>query len=292
MSKLRKRMIKLMELKNLSKNTMRGYLSAITSLAKHYKMPPDKISYEMVEDYFLYLKNYKSLSSSSLHSYAGRFKYFYNTVLGNEPPLNLSYKKRRKKLPVVLTKQEVWRIIKALKNLKHRLMLMTAYSGGLRASEVLHLKVKHIKSKRMLILVEDGKGGKDRYTLLSERLLHELRIYYKKYRPKEFLFPASEKKDKALRYESFRLVFEKARKKAGINKGPTLHCLRHSFATHLLESGYDIRKIQVLLGHRSLSTTMIYLHVSRKTLSNIKSPLDLIHPDIHNKGGGNHDTDK
>jgi site-specific recombinase XerD len=124
-------------------------------------------------------------------------------------------------------------------------------------------------------LVEDGKGNKDRYTLLSERLLKELRHYYRTFRPKTYLFPSSYKDKDELCYETVRSIYEKARKKAGIKKGPGLHTLRHSFATHLLEAGYDIRKIQILLGHKSLSTTMIYLHVSRKTLSKIKSPLDL-----------------
>jgi len=285
MSELRKKLIKEMELRNLAPNTKRGYLMSITALSNHYQMPPNKITYEMVEDFLIYLKNDKALAPDTLRTYVGRFKFFYNTVLGNEPPLKLSFKKRRRKLPVVLSHEEAWRLVNAPKNLKHRVMLMTAYSGGFRAGEVLHLKVEHINSKRMLIMVEDGKGGKDRYTLLSERLLAELRIYYKKYQPKTFLFPAS-KQDKPLSYETFRQAFEKARKKAGVKKGPCLHCLRHSFATHLLEAGYDIRKIQVLLGHRSLTTTMIYLHVSRKTLSNIKSPLDLINPD---KGGNDHD---
>jgi integrase/recombinase XerD len=291
MTELREKTIRVMELRNLSANTMKSYLASITTLTKHYLVPPDKITHEMVEDFLLYLKNERSFASSTLHTYAGRFKFFYNTVLENDPPLELSFKIRRRKLPVALSQEEVWRIINAPKNLKHRIMLMTAYSGGFRASEVIHLKVEHIKSKRMLIMVEDGKGGKDRYTLLSERLLKELRIYYKAYQPKTFLFPAPKNKDKNLCYESFRSIFEKARKKSGISKGATLHCLRHSFATHLLEAGYDIRKIQVLLGHRSLSSTMIYLHVSRKTLSNIKSPLDLINPDM-NKGGNSHDTDK
>jgi len=285
MSKLRENMIRAMELRNLAPNTKRGYLTSITALANHYQTPPDKITYEMVEDFLLYLKNDKALAPSTLRTYAERFKFFYNTVLGNESPLELFFKKRRKKLPVVLSQDEVFRLVHAPNNLKHRAMLMTAYSGGLRASEVLHLKVDHINSKRMLIMVEDGKGGKDRYTLLSERLLAELRLYYKKYRPKTLLFPAS-KKERPLSYETFRTLFENARKKAGIKKGPGLHSLRHSFATHLLEAGYDIRKIQVLLGHRSLSTTMIYLHVSRQTLSNIRSPLDLINPD---KGGDTHD---
>ncbi len=250
-------------------------------------MPPDTINQGMIEDFLIYLKNGRALEQNTLRTYAARYRFFYNEVLGSDPPFTLSFKNRRRKLPVVLSQEEVWSLVNASNNLKHRMMLMTAYSGGFRASEVLHLKVKHIKSKRMFILIEDGKGGKDRYTLLSERLLAELRVYYKKYNPETFLFPAPKNKDKPLCYETFRSIFENARKKAGIRKDSSLHCLRHSFATHLLEAGYDIRKIQVLLGHRSLSTTMIYLHVSRKTLSNIKSPLDLIN--VQDKGGQNND---
>ena len=130
----------------------------------------------------------------------------------------------------------------------------------------------------MLIKVENGKGGKDRYSLLSKTLLVELRNYYRKHRPKTYLFPSSFKKNtvKTLSYEAVRCIYEKARKKAGVKNGSGIHTLRHSFATHLLEAGYDIRKIQVLMGHTKLSTTMIYLHVSRKTLSKISSPMDLI----------------
>jgi len=287
MSKLRDKMIKTMELKNLAPNTQKGYLASITTLSKHYQMPPDKITQEMVEDFLIYLKNGRTLEQNTLRTYAARYRFFYNEILGSNPPFTLSFKNRRRKLPVVLSREEVWRLVNALKNPKHRMMLMTAYSGGFRASEVLHLKVENIKSKRMLILIEDGKGGRDRYTLLSERLLAELRVYYEQYKPKTFLFPASKNKDKPLCYETFRSIFENAGRKAGIRKDAGLHCLRHSFATHLLEAGYDIRKIQVLLGHRSLSTTMIYLHVSRKTLSNIKSPLDLIN--VQDKGGRNND---
>ncbi|MCP3895304.1 MAG: tyrosine-type recombinase/integrase, partial [Bacteroides sp.] len=143
------------------------------------------------------------------------------------------------------------------------------------------LSVEDIDSKRMLIKI-NGKGGKERYTLLSERLLKELRDYYRAYRPDTLLFPASQT-GRTLCYETIRSVYEKARKIAGIKKGAGLHVLRHSFATHLLEAGYDIRKIQVLMGHRSLSTTIIYLHVSRQTLSKIKSPLDLFDPDNETK---------
>jgi site-specific recombinase XerD len=174
--------------------------------------------------------------------------------------------------------EQVWKLICTPKNLKHRLVLMTTYSAGLRASEVIALKPEHIDSERMLIKVEDGKGRKDRYTLLSVKLLAELRQYYRKHRPEVYLFPSTYKgrKNSPLVYESIRSVYEEARNKAGIKKGEGLHTLRHSFATHLLEAGYDIRKIQVLMGHTRLSTTMIYLHVSRETLSKIPSPLDLI----------------
>jgi site-specific recombinase XerD len=162
---------------------------------------------------------------------------------------------------------------------------MTTYSAGLRASEVAALKPEHIDSKRMLIKVVNGKGGKQRYTILSSRLLMELRHYYKTCKPQTYLFPSSynHRKNQALTYTSVRSIYEKARKKAGIKKGAGIHTLRHSFATHLLEAGYDIRKIQVLMGHRRLSTTMIYLHVSRKTLSKIPSPLDLFDPQIAGK---------
>lgn len=289
MTELRQKMTREMDLRNWAPSTKKAYLKTITGLANHYNTPPDIISHEMVEDYMLYLIKDKKLGPSTLQSYASRFKFFYNEFLGNKPPLELPYKKRSKSLPVVLSPEEVWNIINAPENLKHRLLLLTVYSGGFRANEVLQLKAQNIDSKRMLIKIEKGKGGKDRYTLLSNLLLIELRQYYKEYQPEPFLFPTSGKQNRPLSYESLRLIFDKARQKAGIRKGPTLHCLRHSFATHLLEAGYDIRKIQVLLGHQSLSTTMIYLHVSRKTLSNIQSPLDLIHQKICNKGEVNND---
>ncbi len=286
MSELRKKMIKAMELRNLSKNTQRSYLAAVSGLAKHYKKSPDKISKDMIEDYLLYLKNGKKNAPNSVGSVVSGLRFFYNNVLSDEKNAPDYSDRKTRKLPTVLTQEEVWHIINATDNMKHRLLLMTTYSAGLRASEVAVLKVKDIESKRMLIKVEDGKGGKDRYTLLSVRLLKELRHYYRTCQPKTYLFPSSYKGREILCYESIRNIYEKARKKVGIKKGPGLHTLRHSFATHLLEAGYDIRKIQVLMGHKSLSTTMIYLHVSRKTLSKIKSPLDLFNPEDTAKNDG------
>jgi site-specific recombinase XerD len=293
MTELRKKMIKQMQLRNLSPNTQRAYLSGVSGLAKHYGISPDQISKQMIEDYILYLKNDKGLAPNSVGGVITALRFFCKSVLGVEKVLNFSVKRTRRKLPTVLTQKKIWNIITAPKNLKHQLILMTTYSGGLRASEVAALKPEYIDSERMLIKVE-GKGGKQRYTLLSEKLLPKLRHYYKTNQPKTYLFPSSfkEKKDQPLSYETIRAIYENARKKAGVKRGVGIHTLRHSFATHLLEAGYDIRKIQVLMGHKSLSTTMIYLHVSRKTLSNIKSPLDLFDPDdAKDKREDNDDTD-
>ena len=275
MTQLRCEMSKLMQLRDLSVNTQKSYLRGVSGLARHYNMSPDKISKSMVEDYLLYLKNVKKQASNGVGTVVSGLKFFYRYVLSNEENAPNYAQRSTRKLPVVLTLEEASRIVNAPENSKHRLMLKTTYSAGLRASEVITLKPGDIESDRMLIKVEGGKGKKDRYTLLSVKLLEELRHYYKTFRPKTYLFPSSYKKDQPLCYETLRSVYEKARKKAGVNKGPGLHTLRHAFATHLLEAGYDIRKIQVLMGHKSLSTTMIYLHVSKETLSNIKSPLDL-----------------
>ena len=291
MTELRQKMIRAMELKNLSHHTQRSYLAAVTGLAKHYNQSPDKITKEMIDDYLLYLKNEKGNTPNSCGSVLTGLRFFYKNVMKKEITVDYSIRKTSRKLPTVLAMEEVFKIICAPENLKHRLILMTTYSAGLRASEVRKLKPEHIESKRMLIKVEDGKGGKDRYTLLSKKLLIELRSYYKKYRPKTYLFPSSfkKRKDQPLSYESIRSVYEKARKKAGVKKGEGLHTLRHSFATHLLEAGYDIRKIQVLMGHARLTTTIIYLHVSRETLSKIPSPLDLIDTKHAGKEDSTHD---
>jgi len=278
MTQLREQMIRAMELKNFSKHTQKSYLAAVTGLAKHYGQSPDTISQEMVDDYLLYLKNVKGRAPAGCGMVLTGLRFFFNVVLEKEFSFDYSVRKIPRKLPTVLSMEQVWKIINAPKNLKHRLILMTTYSAGLRVSETIALKPEHIDSERMLIKVVNGKGRKDRYTMLSPKLLEELRIYYRKYRPEGYLFPSQYKKSESrpLSYESIRLTYENARKKAGVKKGEGIHTLRHSFATHLLEEGFDIRKIQVLMGHTKLTTTMIYLHVSRETLSKIPSPLDLI----------------
>ena len=278
MTPLRQRMIRAMDLKHLSNHTRRAYLAAVTGLARHYQQSPKTITKEMVEDYLLYLKNEKGNAPASCCIVLTGLRFFYKHVLDQQISVGFSLPKTPRKLPTVLTKQQVWKIICTPGNLKHRLILMTTYSAGLRVGEARRLKPEHIDSQRMLIKVVDGKGRKDRYTMLSKKLLVELRHYYKACRPQTYLFPSSFKKnkDQPLSYEAVRSIYEKARKKVGVKNGEGLHALRHSFATHLLEAGYDIRKIQVLLGHSRLSTTMIYLHVSREALSKVPSPLDLI----------------
>jgi integrase/recombinase XerD len=287
MTPLRKKMIRAMELRSLSHHTQRAYLQAVNGLAKHYGQSPDKLTKEMVEDYLLYLRNDRGRAPGGCSIVLTGLRFFYNHVAPEKVPIDYSGRKTAWRLPTVLTQEDIWAIINAPDNLKHRLILMTTYSAGLRASEVAALKPEHIDSKRMLIKVEQGKGGKDRYTLLSRKLLTELRHYYKSFEPKTYLFPSNHTGE-SLCYASIRLIYEKARNKAGITKGSGVHTLRHSFATHLLEAGYDIRRIQVVMGHRRLSTTMIYLHVSRKTLSKIPSPLDLFDPD---SAGKEDDTD-
>jgi site-specific recombinase XerD len=271
-------MIKAMELNNLAKNTQRCYLAAVTGIARHYQQSPDTLTQQMIEDYLLYLRNTKGNAPESCAFVAAGLRFFYKHVADKEIPFLYRIRKKAKKLPNVLTQEEVWDLINAPTNLKHRLILMSAYSAGLRACEVAALKSQHIDSKRMLIKVEKGKGNQQRYSILSVKLLQELRGYYETCQPQTYLFPSSyiHKKKQPLSYTAVRMIYAKARKKAGITNGAGIHTLRHSFATHLLEAGYDIRRIQVLLGHRRLSTTMIYLHVSRKTLSLIPSPLDLL----------------
>jgi site-specific recombinase XerD len=286
MTPLREKMVRVMDLRNLAHETQQNYLYSVTGLARYHHQSPDKLTKEMIEDYLLHLKKDKQITEDSIGVIVSGIRFFYNRVL--EKPIQITYKyKTNRKLPSVLTQEEVWRLVNTPKNVKHRMVLMTTYSAGLRASETLKLKPEDIDSKRMLIKVKFGKGGKERYTTLSKKLLKELRQYYKVVKPETWLFPSSFKPQRKqhLSYSTAYSIYEDARKKAGIKSGSGLHSLRHSFATHLLENGHDIRRIQVLMGHARLSTTMIYLHVSRETLTKIPSPLDILEKKHAKKGG-------
>ena len=230
MTELRQKMIRAMELENLSDNTQRRYLAAVTGLAKHYHQSPDQLTKEMIEDYLLYLKNDKANAPNSCASTLSGLRFFLQPRY-HEQKILIEYSLSRKvqNLPTVLPQEDIWSIINATDNLKHRLILMTTYSAGLRSCEVRILKPENIESKKMLIKVEKGKGGKQRYTLLAKRLLPELRQYYKKCRPKTYLFTSSykHKKHQPLSYGSVRGIYENARKKAGVKDGAGIHTLRH-----------------------------------------------------------------
>jgi site-specific recombinase XerD len=184
-------------------------------------------------------------------------------------------RKHTGKLPEIYSREELGRLFEAASDLQHRVFLMTTYAAGLRLSEARHLKPVHIHSERMLIRVEQGKGQKDRYTLLSPQLLEHLRRYWKERRPGEWLFPNQKRTGPVLRGTAQK-AFYSAKRRAGLKRGRGIHTLRHSFATHLLEAGVDLRSIQLLLGHKSLQTTSLYLHVTEKKLTELRSPFDLL----------------
>jgi integrase/recombinase XerD len=273
MSELRNQMIRAMELKDFSTKTQQAYLGAVKGLAKFYGKSPDLLNQQEVEDYLLDLKHSGKSASTRNVAICG-LRFLYEKVLDSQD-ISLSFPTRKKPkiLPEVLSTNEVASIIDAPDNIKHRVILMTAYSAGLRLSEIANLKIEHINSARMQIRVDQGKGRKDRDTLLSKRLVEELRVYYKAYRPDSWLF-YSTKRHIAMNISTIQRVYQSAKKKAGVKRGRGIHTLRHCFATHLLEAGCDLRTIQCLMGHRSLSTTMVYLHVSNISLCNVTSPLD------------------
>ena len=192
--------------------------------------------------------------------------------------LNLPPRKDRKRLPQVLSVEELQRLFRAMRRPKHRVLLMTTYSAGLRVSEVVRLQPRDIESDRMLIRVHQGKGKKDRYTLLSSRLLIELRAYWKIRRPPQWLFPGRDL-SQPMAVRTAQQIYMTAKAKANLQRGAGIHTLRHCFATHLLEAGVDPRTIQVLMGHRSIQTTMRYLQITRAHLGNVHSPFDLLHFD-------------
>jgi integrase/recombinase XerD len=261
-------------IKRYSRNTAKTYLGCFREFINFY---PDKdlsaIEEEDIKRYLLYLVEEKKISSSYQNQMINAIKFYYEQVLGGERKFYyIDRPFKEQKLPTVLNVEEVQKIIGSIENLKHKCMILTLYSGGLRISELLNLKIADIDSERMLIHIRNAKGQKDRMTLLSEKLLVYLREYVKVYRPKQYLFEGHMGGIYSAR--SVQEVFSGACKKAQIQKRATLHTLRHSFATHLLEAGTDLRYIQSLLGHASSKTTEIYTHITRKGMEHIKSPLD------------------
>jgi site-specific recombinase XerD len=278
MGKLKENMIKDMELRGFSPRTKETYVDWVWRLSKHNGKSPDLLGDEEIRDFLHYLLKERKSKQSTVNQAYSAFRFFYKISLGREwNEEKTPRSKQPKKLPVVLSMEEIEKIFKNTNNLKHKAILMTTYSGGLRREEAVTLKIGDIDSKRMMIKV-CGKGAKDRYTLLGEKALDILREYWKIYQPTSYLFP-SRTKDKHIDASSVAKVFKKSVELSNIHKKATLHTLRHSFATHLLESGADIYYIQKLLGHSNLKTTEIYLHVANRDIVKIKSPIDLLKDD-------------
>lgn len=274
MTPLRQRLIENLKLRGLSENTIKSYVYAIVQYAEFFGRSPDKLGREELRRYLLYLKEEKRVAQNTYNQKVAALRFLYKDTLKRAWMVEgLCFSKKERKLPTVLSREEVERFFGALVSLKHRAILMTAYGAGMRVTETVSLKVGDIDSGRMTIAVRGGKGRKDRYLPLPERLLTVLRKYWLAARPKDFLFPSYGQSGHITRIAVYNAC-KRAMHEAGLQKNMSPHTLRHSFATHLLEQGTDIRTIQVLLGHRSVSTTALYTHVSKTIVLQTKSPLD------------------
>ena len=276
MTKLRQAMMEAMLLRGFSERTKESYIQGVRGIAAYYHLSPDALSDEQVRRYLLYLLDERKLAYSSANLALNAIRFLFREVLHR--PRNEIYlpgPRQPQRLPEILSREEVGRILEAATDLRHKTLLMTTYAAGLRVSELCHLRVKDIDSDRRGIRVEQGKGAKDRYTLLSPHLLEQLRRYWRTYQPANWLFVHRNGTD-PLPVKTVQRSFYRARDKAGIRKRGGVHSLRHAFATHLLEAGVDIHTIQKLLGHRSISTTMRYFHLAQVKLLGTRSPLDLL----------------
>jgi len=278
-SPLRRRMIEDMTLRNLSPATQRSYIFAVKKFSQYFCRSPERLSLENVRSYQVHLIS-KGLSWASLNQIVCALRFLYGVTLRQDIiPELIPYARKPSKLPDILNADEVLCFLEAVSSLKARIALTTAYAAGLRVSEVVNLRVSNIDSARMVIRIERGKGGKERYVMLSKQLLNILRSYWRLTRPKDFLFPGRDP-DKPINANVLHQACRSAVHAAGLNKRVTIHVLRHSFATHLLESGVDVRIIQVLLGHAHLSSTTIYARVSTRLIGATQSPLDQLAADI------------
>lgn len=277
MTPLRQRMLEDMRLRNLSVRTQETYISQVARFAKHFGKSPEAIGAEEIRQYQLYLIDQK-VSWSVFNQTICALRFLYRYTLKKEVRIDeIRFPKQPKRLPVVLSQEEVAQILEEVTDYKKRIVLKTIYSGGLRLNEATHLKISDIDSHRMTIRINQGKGGKDRYVMLSRTLLELLREYYKALRPRGvWLFPSDRDRQRPINAESLQRAFTRAVNRLGWRKNVSIRTLRHCFATHLLESGQDVRTIQLLLGHRQLSTTMVYTHVSSDRIRTTTSPLDLL----------------
>jgi site-specific recombinase XerD len=262
MTPLRQRLLDEMTLRGLSPKTQIAYIAAVKGLAEHYHCAPDKLCIEQLQAYLLHCLRVRQLSHSSCLQILHGLRFFYlKTLRWTSADLELPRPKRPQQLPEILNRTELERLFAAVANLKHQTLLKTTYAAGLRVSEVVHLRVADLDSERMTLRIEQGKGAKDRYSLLAPALLNSLRGYYKIYRPSTWLFPSAADPTRPLTISVVQRVYTRAKRRAGISKRGGVHALRHAFATHQLEAGMPLHRLQRLLGHHAIGSTMRYVHL-------------------------------
>ncbi len=280
MTRLRKLMLDELQRRNYAQNTVRSYIHAVEDFAKYFRRSPDRLGPNHIREYQVHLFRDRKLSAATIEGRTAALRFlFVKTLRRPYLPDHIPFPKRQRRLPTVLSQEEVTRLIDSAQNLMHRTMLMMLYATGLRRAELCHLKVSDIDSERMVIHVRQGKGGRDRDVLLTPKLLDTLREYWRWMKPKTYLFPGTVNNWRADVPITEKIVWKavaEAAKHAGVSKHVSPHTLRHSFATHMLEAGADLRTIQVLLGHAKLADTTVYLHLSRCHLQAVPSPLEAI----------------
>lgn len=268
-------MIREMQIRNYSQRTIESYLASISKLAKFYNQAVEDISIDQFKDFLHHRISIDKVSVSVINQSISAFKIIQKDLLGRDwEAIQIKRPRREKKLPIVLSTDEITKLINTAKNLKHKTLIALAYSTGMRRSEVKWLKPLHVDSKRMRVHVTNGKGKKARYTILSVKALELLRTYYSLERPSVFLFEPRGNSGKTLSDSTLNNIIKNTARKAGIHKDISFHTLRHSFATHLLEKGVNLRIIQQFMGHHSIKTTSVYLHIANINPNSISSPLD------------------
>lgn len=278
MTTLRQRMTDDMRLRNFSPHTQAAYIHAVAAFARYFKRPPPQLGADRVREYLLHLVQARRVSWSTYNQARCALQFFYRVTLGRDERFDsLPCARQPRRLPTVLSGDELQRMFAAAGSLQERALLMTLYGSGLRASEAASLRTEDIDSTRMLIHVREGKGQKERVVKLPAHLLPVLREYWKRHRPRPWLFPQRASPDRHVERDHVFKVVARCAKRAGIATPVGPHTLRHSYATHLLDAGGDLRTIQVLLGHKHLRTTAIYVHVSHARIDAAPNPLDLLY---------------
>ena len=277
MTPLRTRMTEDMQIRNLSPHTQASYVQQVSLFARHFNRSPEELGPEDIRSYQVYLTNEKKLAPSSVLIAVCALRFLYRVTLRKDWVFEdmIPAPKKPQTLPVVLSPEEVLHFLDCVQHIKHRTILTTCYAAGLRISETIRLKPNHIDSQRMVIRVEQGKGQKDRYVMLSPKLLEGLRHWWRTERPTQWLFPG-DIPGAPISRSAVESACQKAHELSGIPKPITPHSMRHAFAVHLLENGTDVRTIQLLLGHRSLATTARYLKIATTKVCSTASPLDLL----------------